>query len=273
MKERTRVRKSAEAETKPTNRLTGITVNEVSIVDLAANQKKFLVVKDAAPPAAPPPPAPATPPPAPAPSLTISPELKAKVTGVLKTAQEKIAVLAKALEVAVETPGAPAPKELMDALAGISGLFAATPAAPAPPAPPGPPTPPVQKAGKKISASRLEQLLTAKTALDAILAEVADPETETEPEPEKTEKNEPAALPVEPAVPPVTTDLTEIRTSIEQLAGMVGKLTLVFEGQNQRIDSLAKARGQSQQVEIDKTTPQQRVVWDMDMAKPPKTVQ
>lgn len=270
-----RVRKSAAeaAETKPTNRLTGITVNEVSIVDLAANQKKFLVVKEAPPPPpAPPATPPVTPPPAPAPSLTISPELKAKVVGVLKIAQEKIALLAKALEVAVETPNAPAPQELLDQLAGISGLFAATPAAPAPPAPPHPP---VQKAGKKISAARLAQLLTAKTALDAILTEVNEAtaaDDAVELEPEKTEKNDPAVPPVEPP-PAAAVEITEIRASLEAMAGMVGKIVLMFEGQNQRIDSLAKARGQSQQTEIDKaTTPPKRVAWDMDMAKPPKQV-
>lgn len=291
MKERTRVRKSAEAEPQPTNRLTGITVSEVSIVDRAANQRKFLVMKEAA--ATPPPPA--APPPAPAPAppveqLKISPELKAKVVGALRSAQEKIVSLAKQLETALETPGAPAPQALLDALAGISGLLAATPAQ-QPPAPPQPPAP-TQKAGKKISAARLEQLMTAKTALDTILSEVAAgieaDETATEP----TTKNDegvttPAApavpattpapvAPVTPATTPATPDeLGEIRASMEQLAGMVGKMTLVFEGQNQRIDSLTKSRGQSQQTEIDKvpTTKSDRVVWDMDMARPLKVVQ
>jgi hypothetical protein len=291
MKERTRVRKSAEAEPQPTNRLTGITVSEVSIVDRAANQRKFLVMKEAA--AAPPPPA--APPPAPAPAppveqLKISPELKAKVVGALRSAQEKIVGLAKQLEGALETPGAPAPQALLDALAGISGLLAATPAQ-QPPAPPQPPAP-TAKAGKKISAARLEQLMTAKTALDTILSEVAagiEADETPATEPEKTTKNDGVVTPGAPAVPattpatpaaPVTPaappdELSEIRASMEQLAGMVGKMTLVFEGQNQRIDSLTKSRGQSQQVEIDKVTTakSERVVWDMDMAKPLKIVQ
>lgn len=288
MKERVRVRKSGEAaaDATQTNRLTNISVNEVSIVDSAANKRKFLVVKDDSG-GAPPPPPPAAPPPPTAPAaLTISPELKAKVSQVLQSAQEKIGAIAKALDGATETPGAPAPQQLMDALASLSGLFspqppAAPPAAPHAPPPHAPPAPAAKdetaKAGKKISAERLKQLMTAKTALDTILSEVATDATEEEvvdgDSKTKTEKNEASTTVAAPAPAP-SEELVRINAQLDNLAGLVGKMTLVFEGQNTRIDQLAKARGESRQVDLDNSsiTKAEKVVWEMDMAKPTKVV-
>jgi hypothetical protein len=292
MKQRVRVQKEAApaAEAAATNRLTDITVNEVSIVDRAANQRKYLIVKDAPPPAAvAPPPAAAPPvaPPAP-PQLKISPELKAKIAGVLTAAQAKITEIAKALQTAAETPGAPAPQELIDALTGLSGMFAANPAAPPAAAPPAAhPAPPpaakeeTAKAGKKISAARLAQLMSAKEAIDTIIAEVSDATDDDAAavEPAKTEKataakNEGGVGVTE--VAPSTSELDGIKASLESLAGLVGKMTQVFEGQNQRIDALAKARGESKQLDLEKagSPPKDKpVVWDMDMARPLKVVQ
>jgi hypothetical protein len=288
MKNRVRIRKSEEAATvdsPPTNRLTAITVNEVSIVDRAANQRKYLVVKEAAaqpgvpPPAAPP--AVAPPPPAPpVAQLRISPELKMKIGTILKAAQEKIVAIAKALETAAETPGAPPPQELIDALTGLSGMFAA-PAAPAPaqPAPaPAPVAAPAMKAGKKISAARLALLTSAQASLKTIIDEVTaagadDDETEEPSTPAKTGKSDPLAEPLV-ATPP-DPQLGALQTQLDSLAGLVGKMTLVFETQNQRIAEVTKSvRGESRQVELDKGSAKpQRVVWDLDMAKPMKTVQ
>lgn len=296
MKQRVRVQKTEAAagdaaDSTPTNRLTGISVNEVSIVDHAANKRKYLVVKEDKTAAAPPPPsgtpaapaAPAAPPTAPAqpatPQLKISPEFKAKVAGVLSAASAKIAVISKALETAAETPGAPPPQELMDALTGLSGLFASAPAAPAPPAPPTPPAAPQAKAGRKISAERLKLIADAKSALDKVIADVteADDDDADGDKPAKTEKNDPTPA-GDPATPPVAAapDLSGIIASVEQLAATVGKMTQVFEGQNQRLDKLAKARGESRQVDLDKQTEPrggQKVVWAMDMAAPVKNVQ
>lgn len=294
MKQRVRVQKEAApaAEAAATNRLTDITVNEVSIVDRAANQRKYLIVKDAPPPAAvaPPPPAVAPPvaPPAP-PQLKISPELKAKIAGVLTAAQAKITEIAKALQTAAETPGAPAPQELIDALTGLSGMFAANPAAPPAAAPPAAhPAPPpaakeeTSKAGKKISAARLLQLMNAKEAIDTIIAEVSDATDDDAAavEPAKTEKataaKDEGGVGVT-EVTPATSELDGIKASLESLAGLVGKMTQVFEGQNQRIDALAKARGESKQLDLEKAgngPPKDKpVVWDMDMARPLKVVQ
>lgn len=292
MKQRVRVQKAADttvAGVAPVNRLTGMEVEEVSIVDRAANQRKYLVVKEgAAPPpppaaaAAPPPAAPPAPPPA---AIQVSPELKAKVLTVLSAAQAKMAVVAKQLETATETPGAAAPKELMDQLTAIGSMFA-TGAAPAPapvaaPAPaPGVPPPAAKeettKAGKKVSAARLAQLLSVKTTLDTLIADVSDGnDDEAEPdETAPTKKNDAG----EPVVTPVaaSSEFDGIKASIQSLADVVGKMTLVFEGQNARIDSLTKSHGKSQQVDLDKQPTNKSakpVVWDLDMAKPLKVVQ
>lgn len=296
MKQRVRVQKSAPAaettDTTETNRLTGISVNEVSIVDRAANQRRYLIVKEdkqaafpppaggAPPPAAPPAGQPPAPPP-PAPQLKVSPEFKAKVVGVLRAASEKIAIIQKALETAAETPGVPPPQELMDALTGLSGMFATAPPAPpaAPPAPAAAPPAPAMKAGKKISAARLALISDAKAALDKIISDVSGADDADDAEPEKTEKSAESTTTtttLEPAAPVVNDELASIRTSIEGLAGLVGKMTQLFEGQNSRIDQLTKARGQSRQVDLDKAggaRREEKVVWDMDMAKPAKAIQ
>jgi hypothetical protein len=290
MKQRTRVRKADAAvvteDKTPTNRLTDISVNEVSIVDRAANQRKYLVVKDAppVPPAAPhPPTAP------PSPTLQISPELKAKVMGILTTAQERIGIIAKVLEGSSETPGAAPPQELMDALAQLAALFAPTQAPPAPPLP-GPPAAPAvkdetKKAGRKLSAARLAQLQSAKTTLDALLADVTATGAD-ESEPDADEPDEPSApkTPAKKEEAPgkveeptaESAELTEIKAGLSGLVTAVGRMTEVFEGQNARIDALQKSRGESRQADLDQQTAVKkaaRVVWDLDMARPLKTVQ
>lgn len=133
------------------------------------------------------------------------------------------------------------------------------------------------KAGKKISAARLALISDAKAALDKIISDVAGADdADDEAAPEKTEKSAEltTTTTLEPA--PVTDELASIKTSIEGLAGLVGKMTQLFEGQNSRIDQLTKARGQSRQVDLDKAggaRREEKVVWDMDMAKPAKAIQ
>lgn len=274
MAHRERVRKSDTAPS-TTNRLTGIVVNEVSIVDRAANQRKFLVVKDAPfppPSAAPAPPAGAAPP-VPAPAWSIAPELKQRIAAVLKTAQDKIVALNKALETATETPGAAAPPELVTELTEIGGLFIAKPAPAAPPTPPGAPAP-TEKAGRKISAARLAQLLTAQETLTSLIAEVqdapAEPEDAKEPgEKAPAKKEEGDAAPPAPAQVPA--ELTEIKDTLVALSAAMGKMTQVFEGQNARIETLAKSRGESRQADLDKPTVRKEarpVVWGLDMNRP-----
>lgn len=290
-----RVRKSAESaasaapegDTTPTNRLTDITVNEVSIVDRAANKRSFLVVKDAAPgqppvpaPAPAVPPAPGTPPPAS--SLKLSPEVKTQVVGLLQKAMEKISLISKALEGAVEAPGAVMPPELTTALASVGDLFdAVSPAAPpvAAPAPAhaAPPVVPAQKdetekAGRKISSARQKLLNDAKTALDAVLADVSESTEEEAPKTE-TEKSGSTETVVAPAP---SAEIVEIKAALTTLGDVIGKMTKVFEAQNKSLEALSKSKGSSNQVDLDKETVKKGaevVVWDMDMARTKKATQ
>lgn len=293
MKTRQRIRKDDSAA-KATHRLTEIEVNEVSVVDRGANQRTYLVVKDdkkaeasgaadkagevSAPP--PPPTPPTTPTP---PTLHITAELQKQVIDVLKAAQERIGVIAKVVEGASVTPGAPTPPELVTALNQVASLFKTFAGAPpAPAAPPGPATPggsatqpakadatsDTEKAGRRFSAATLEQLQAMQSTLSALLSD--PPATAAEPEsaPEGQESAEKSAAP--------SAEIVEIQATLAGLVAAVGKMTEVFEGQNQRIDSLAKSRGNSQQVDLDNPREPARkakVVWDLDMAAPLKAVQ
>lgn len=337
MKHRQRVQKSDVApgavdDESPKHRLTGISVNEISIVDRAANKRKYLVVKrdgvlhvekDFPPPHGGPQqqaPAPPVPPTAPAPpTLRISPELKTKVIGILKTAQERIGVIAKVVEGSSETPGAAPPQELMDALSQLAQLFApaaappaqptaAAPAAAAPPAGPPAMKDATEKAGRKLSAARLAQLNSVRATLDALISDVSAAEreeaeaassadddgeqpakkAETQTTPDATPAGEPPGgdRPSNPEKkqdeekkPAVGTspsqDVTELKQSVAGVVDSLAKMTQLFEAQNQRFDTLAKSRGASQQADLDSPVikKQERVVWELDMASPMKTIQ
>lgn len=272
------------ADPKATHRLTDISVKEVSIVDRGANKRTYLVVKDdpqpPAPPAAPTAPAP--------PTLRISAELKTKVLGQLTTAQERIGVIQKVLEGASETPGAPPPQELMDALAQLAALFTDTaqPPAAAPPAPPPAAPPPpaakgdpaeTEKAGRKMSAARIAQLEEMRTTLSTMISEVSGDSDKKDEEEEKaapasTEKT--AAAPVIPPAP--IPELDELKTSVKGISETMDKMFLVFQGQKARIDELSKSRGASRQVDVDGSDSKPKstkVIWDTDMASPTKVVQ
>ena len=294
-------------------------------MDRAANKRKYLVVKhapvskDGPPPpssGAPQPPGPPAQPPTPAPpTLRISPELKAQVLGVLTTAQEQIGIITKVLEGSSETPGAPPPPELMDALTKLAALLqppaappAATPPAPAAPPPAAAAKDEAIKAGKKISAARLAQLNSVRATLDALVSDVSGAAEEEEAaeaaeldpkapakkgsgeapapapaEPNEAEKPKPAPVkdpaqsePTQPVQTPPNQDLVEIRQSIAGLCDTMGKMTKVLEAQNARVESLSKSRGQSLQGDVDAPVnkgKQDRVVWDLDMARPLKNIQ
>lgn len=323
MKRRVRINKSdaAEsgtvvAETKPTHRLTGISVDEVSIVDRPANQRKFLLIKqqqkaeevkketaqtgleavDALiakfgppPPAAPAAAAPQAPAAAPAPAaparpqLSVSPEFKAQMLAKLKAAQEKIGAIAQVLQAASEAPGAPVPQELMDALTQIAAMFAPQAPAPAPAAAPPPAAPApaaaakeeTEKAGRKLSAARIQQLTDARALLDTLLTDVSGTvENETENDAAGDKKDEPAEAKkaAEPAKP--SPELVEIKESLTGLATLVGKMTTALEGQNAQISELKKARGSSLQPDTEtKVSKAAPVRWSHDMAAPEKNYQ
>jgi hypothetical protein len=277
-----------------THRLTQIEVNEVSIVDRAANKRRYLVVKEQqkddtkveakvekAPEVMPPSPpvAPGTPTP---PTLRISPELKSKVLGILRSAQERIGVISEVLAGSSETPGAPAPKELMDALAQLSTLLSTTPATKEGETPEAdktktPETPEATaKAGRKISAARLNQLKGAHELLSSLLAEVtaADAKGDAEqPADEGAEK--PGTVETEKAATPPapSPELVEMKEQVSGVVDAINKMAKIFELQSQRIEHLSKARGESRQPDVDaprvKPTAE-RVVWDLDMASPLK---
>lgn len=312
MKTRQRVRKADDATAATptttaaaTHRLTDISVEEISIVDRAANKRKYLMVKNAdgttdvvktgvakdGPPPAPQAPAPPQPPTTPAPAtLTISPELKAQVLGILKAAQEQIGVISKVLEGSSETPGAAPPKELMDALAQLAKTLTppttaapATPPAPAPHAAP-PAAPPAigkvdaEKAGKKISASTLAQLTAAHTTIGSLIAEAQAPET-TDPTtetaaPPATPPADPAekATPQPPAAPPVAAPAVapELQKQIETMADTVNKMAVLFQAQAKQLEDLRKSRGSSQQADLDGADVKKKsevVSWPLDMAR------
>lgn len=302
MQYRQRISKSeaaAATDQTPTTRLTGIDVEEVSIVDRAANKRSYLVVKrakspaqkddgvdKAAPPpptAAPPPPAPnGAPPPAPAPTLTISPELKAQVLGALKSATEKIGIITQVLQGATETPGAPPPQELMDALKQLAAMF--TPAAPAPAAPPPgspaappPAAPPAQKdetakAGKKLSNARLEQLTAARQLLDGLISDVSDAQADADVDGDADKA--PSKKQDAPAAPADhSPQLKAIQDSLAAVTDTIGKVVKVVEGQNQTIANLQKSRGGSRQVDTEPVTTTKSaepVQWPIDMARTPR---
>lgn len=290
-RQRQPVRKADEETTddkKPaaTHRLTGIAVKEVSIVERGANQRSYLVVKQDEPlakdvPVAPPPAPPTAPTPPTPQTLQISPELKAKVLQTLQTAQERIGVIQKVLEGASETPGAPPPQELTEALTGIATLFTA------PKPPETQPTPTVTssagksdevaKAGRKMSAQRLAQLQSARDSISAIIEDVTSvSEGETEESAEKpAETQTEAAKAANTPTPAPSPELEALRTTVQGLVGSVEKMTSVFQGQHARLNELTKSRGSSQQLELDgpQTSRKPEVVkWDMDMASPLKAV-
>lgn len=320
MKKRQRISKADAAEATvtdsadATHRLTGISVKEVSIVDRAANKRKYLLVKEdekgkqpdvaksaddaakgdadatkavpgsPAQPAAPPtPPGPPTTPQAP--TLRISPELKAQVAGLLKTLQERVGVITKVLEGSSETPGAAAPPELMDALKQLAQMISQV-AAPTPAAGDQPPPDAqkedgktdAEKAGRALSADRLSQLTTIRDSLNALIDGAAPtPAASGEPEPAAASggtEPAPAASGAEKSAAP-SPEIVALQTAVTSIADSMANMTKVFEQQNARIAELSKSRGESRQPDLDRqptTKKEEPVVWDMDMARPLRSI-
>lgn len=302
---------AATDDSAATHRLTGISVKEVSIVDRAANKRKYLLVKEeeqktdaaakgdedaskavpgspAQPPAAPAPPGPPTTPQPP--TLRISPELKAKIAGVLKTVQERVGVISKVLEGSSETPGAAAPPELMTALNELAQMItqAGAPAAPAPGQPAPPAAPPAaaktegdsaegtEKAGRKISADRLQQLNNIQASIAALISDVSatEPAGTTETAAASSGGTEPAAAGTEKSTTP-SPEIVALQSAVTSIADNMANMMKVFEQQNARIAELSKSRGESRQLDLDRqptTKQQEKVVWDLDMARPIRAI-
>lgn len=285
MRTRHRVNKSeatASGSNKATHRLTEIDVAEVSIVDRGANQRTYLVVKDekgkgdsdkseaATQPTAKSgevpalPSQPDQPDASPPPAVNITAEAKTQMLTALKAAQERLGAITKTVEGATVAADATLPAELVEEMTRLSQLFAPKPDADKTDA---------EKAGRKISGARMQQLQSMRATLDAMIAETSSEAATTE---ETAETEEPAEAEKSAKPPQPSAELAEVSGAVAKLATTVAKMVEVFEGQNQRIDALAKSTGESRQADLD--SPRQpekpkKVVWDMDMASPLKTVQ
>lgn len=234
MRARVRVRKD-DAQV---FRLTDIEVEEVSIVDRAANKRKFLVTK-ADPPAAPAPsaapavPAP-TPAPAPAPdpgpktepTMRLSPEMKAELVKRIATALERVQALGTLIGGAEEVAGMlEIPAELVTKVAelvsGISDGDVAKGEL-------------VIKGLPQFSSTRLTQLREAYTSLGAILDQVTPaPPPPSAPDPAPTPAAEDDGLSKKLA------SLEEaVAKGLLQVATLVGKQGEAIAKQASRIDAI-----------------------------------
>jgi hypothetical protein len=234
MRARVRVRK----DDAPVFRLTDIEVEEVSIVDRAANKRKFLVTKaDPAPAPAPsttPPPVP-TPTPTPAPDpgpktepmMRLSPEMKAELMKRIATALERVQALGALIGGAEEVAGMlEIPAELVTKVAelvsGISDGDVAKGEL-------------VIKGLPQFSSTRLTQLRDAYASLGAILDQVTPAPT-------------PPPVPDPAPTPPAEEDdgLSKKLASLEeavakglsQVATLVGKQGDAIAKQAARMDKI-----------------------------------
>lgn len=231
-------------------RLTDIEVDEVSMVDKAANKRKYLVVKNAsgapaadAPAVDPPASTPATPPvgepPAPAP--------------------------VPAGEPGGATPSPPAPAEPPPvAPAATASTPAPTGDSPAPP----PTETPVEKRGAKMAKARLarfkaahQQLGELITELETATAEMADAVDALEDDATDTTKR---------AVPAESTAVTKMATLESRVAELEGKLTSAQEKIAKQADLISKARfgavGNSREPDGDGGAPApSKVIWPRDL--------
>jgi hypothetical protein len=259
---RQRVAKSETPEARKVSRLSNIVVEEVSIVDKPANQRVFLVVKSdgtgaaGGQPATPPVTPPVTPPPAAV--LKVSPADKVKYTTALKAIEAKVAEISKALEGAEAAEGAATPEAITKAFADIGQLLGIE----------------VEKAGRKISATRLEAMRQAHILLGQVIAE-ADPEPAAEPAaksadpPAGTRVLNGTGNPARPA--PVDAG---VATALKEMTETMGVLVKAVGVQKKRIDELATSDGGSRQVPVEKAgehgdgdePPAQS--WPIDMNRP-----
>lgn len=257
---RQRVAKSSETpEARKVNRLSNIVVEEVSIVDKPANQRVFLVVKSekgdgGTTPPPPEPPDAATRPTGMAP-LKISATEKAKYTTALAAIAAKVSEVAKALEGAEVVEGVATPEAVTKAFADIGALLGVE----------------VGKAGRKISAPRLEAMRQAHTLLGQVIAEADPPELEAPAEPAAKSAVAPVAP---PAAPPPAAPVADpaVTAAIKEMTETMGVLVKAVGVQKKRIDELSSSDGGSRQVPVDKSETaadgEEDLSWPLDMNRP-----
>ena len=266
MKPRQKISKAASEQT---TRLTGMKVHEVSIVDRPANKRNFLIVKSDVTKDVPPAPgAPA----APSPGVQVSPEYKAEVVALINKAIEKIQDISKMVEAAQETPGAAPAPELAAAIKELGALFGGVPQAPpvAPPVahPAAKAADGVEKAGKPISAARLQQLQSAHALLSELLEGVAPKEEDASgtATPEETPAAKSASVPA--AVTPASAELADLKVAFGTVVEQMEKLAGVLVAQQKQVAEITKSRGQSRQGDDDAPLPIKKGDSDDDSAWP-----
>lgn len=285
--------------TEPTTyRLTDIDTEEVSVVDRAANRRKFLIVKGAdmakgaaitsdgkgghtvvkdapaTPPATPPTAAP-TPAPAPTPEpskpaepvLALSPEAKAELIKRVTTAAERLSALKSLVEGATESLGLlEVPNEIAlkfsELLTGLAQGEVEKGAA-------------VAKGLPQFSSARTSQLLAARDAIDAVLSSVAKPTTpEPAPEPAAPAVDDSIAKALAAFETRVATALDKITTVVasqgETIAKQAAAVATVAKGQRELPQS-SSAPGQREGVDKgDEDEADEPGGWPSDMADPDK---
>ena len=271
MRTRTRVRK-AEDE-KVVSELTDIEVEEVSVVERAANARKFLLLKAEAKTEEKPADAEAKPA---GEASKISKEARAELVALLKGALEQIELIGDQIARAVVADGAGVPEAASAALARLRKMFAGE-AGGESDVDKGEKTE-TEKAGAKISASRLARLEEARAQaashlelLDGVLSEVRPGEA-AEQETEKGSKKEEPRPAAKAEIP------EELAETLEQVGKSLKTLTDVVVRQGEELADLKKsadepapARGASRQVAGEGREDVEKggdVSWPLDMNRP-----
>lgn len=260
---RYRVQKAASTPAeKPVNKLSDITVEEVSIVDRPANRRQFLIIKSAV----------GAPAEKPAP-MQISAKDKATLTRKVQAANAAIEAMQAALDSAEEADGATVPDELTNAMDAVSKLLgkAAPKEEPKPePKPEAKPEPKaeddVNKAGRKFSAANEQKLRDAQKLIAELLGDGAKADDSPDvPETAATAKTETQKAEDKP-------DATAI--ALNSLTDTVATMIRAMKAQKARIDELTTSTPGSRQVNTEKSDEDEKppaedaFSWPMDMNRP-----
>jgi hypothetical protein len=236
------------------HRLSDMLVEEVSVVDRAANKRRFLVVKRDG-------------------STNMVTELHENADGTFQTSAQA----APAQPDSVQKSDAEAPQP--DAPAAVAAPTEPVPvAAPAEPAPAPAPEPApaeavaapaaVEKVGAKMAKDRYTRL---KQAIDMLVSVL----NELEPMPDpgmKAAASAPSSTPADKACQTKKTEegQTAVLAAIEKLANQVGTVASIAKSAAAEVASIKQARGPShvQKAEGSDPTPTNGVSWPRDMTRP-----
>lgn len=251
---------TADEQTEAVNKLSDITVEEVSIVDRPANRRTFLVVKSARGTAA----EPAAEKPAP---MKISAEEKAKLTQKVQAASTAIDAMKTVLDTAEEAAGAGVPEELRATMEAVGKLLGKPEAKPEVKPAEGD----VEKAGRKFSAANEAKLRDAQKLISDLLGEGAKDD-----EPDVPETAASATTKAAEPKPETKVEKNETAEAIASLTNVVSTLVTAVKAQKARIDELSTSTPGSRQVSkaaegVDdepETKTEEEFTWSMDMNRP-----